>query len=134
MPLDFPWLSALLAGLIINVADIGCTLLFAAQAWTVELRRQGLAPSKLTPPYYVLANFAGGLALCYTYLRFAQATAPGIDTALAAALLLWLISRLYGGGHVVMGQMPSRIFATMSAGLGLGYVLAGQALRLLLGP
>lgn len=40
-----------------------------------------------------------------------------------AALLVWGISRMYGFGHVVMGQMPFWIFATMSSGLLLGYLV-----------
>ncbi|MBC8042015.1 MAG: hypothetical protein IAF08_01095 [Rhizobacter sp.] len=41
------------------------------------------------------------------------------------SLLLWGVSRLYGAGHVVMGQMPLWIFAVMSLGLLLGFVLGG---------
>lgn len=129
----FPWSYALVTGLIINVADVGCTLLFAAKPWEAELRRQGLTPSKFTPPYYVMTNFVGGVLLSFLYFQFAKSSTPGAWTAFLAAAFAWLVTRIYGGGHVVMGQMPFRIFATMSAGLGLGYALGGQAFRLLLG-
>lgn len=129
----FPWLPALVTGVVINAVDVCCTLLFAVKPWEAELRRQSLTPSKWTPPYYLFANFAGGLILSFVYFQFARSLGPGASTALLAALLVWLVSRVYGAGHVVMGQMPFRIFAVMSAGLGLGYVLGGQVFRLLLG-
>jgi hypothetical protein len=128
----FPVLAALAAGLAINVVDIACTLIFAVKPWEAELRRQGLAPRALTPPYYIVTNFIGGIVLTFVYLQFAKAMGPGATTALAASLLIWFVSRIYGGGHVVMGQMPLRIFAVMSTGLGLGYVAGGQVLRALL--
>jgi hypothetical protein len=129
----FPWPAALAAGLVINVSDVAWTLLFAVKPWEAELKRQGIAPSKWTPPYYLFANFVGGLAMSLVYLALARATAPGPAAAFAASVLVWLVSRVYGGGHVVMGQMPFSIFAVMSAGLGLGYVAAGQVFRLLVG-
>jgi hypothetical protein len=129
----FPFLAALAAGFAINLLDIGCTLLFAAKPWEAELRRQGLEPRKLTPPYYIITNFVGGLILTFVYLQFAKAQGAGIATALVSSLVIWFLSRIYGGGHVVMGQMPLRIFLVMSIGLGLGYVAGGQVLNALLG-
>lgn len=129
---SFPWTYALLAGLVINVGDVGFTLLFAARPWEAELRRQGLTPSKWTPPYYVLVNFLGGAALTYIYTVFTQAGAASVLTALTASLLVWFVTRIYGGGHVVMGQMPLRIFSVMSLGLLVGYVCGGQVLHFLM--
>jgi hypothetical protein len=128
----FPVLTALAAGLTINVLDVACTLLFAVKPWEAELRRQGLEPRKATPPYYVLTNFVGGIILTFVYLQFAKAMAPGVTTALISSLTIWLVTRIYGGGHVVMGQMPLKIFSMMSAGLCLGYVGGGQVIRILL--
>jgi hypothetical protein len=125
-------LISLAAGLMINVLDIGCTLLFAAKPWENELRRQGLEPRGITPPYYIATNFVGGLILTFIYLQFAKTLGDGVITALFSSLLVWLTTRIYGGGHVVMGQMPITIFATMSTGLGLGYIAAGQLLAFLL--
>jgi hypothetical protein len=129
----FPFVAALAAGLAINVLDIACTLIFAVKSWETELRRQGLEPRKLTPPYYIVTNFLGGMVLTFVYLQFAKAMGPGVGTALAASLVIWFVSRIYGGGHVVMGQMPWRIFSIMSTGLGIGYLAGGQVLRVLLG-
>lgn len=129
----FPWFYALITGLTINVADVACTLAFAAKPWEAELRRQGLAPSKFTPPYYILTNFVGGLLLTIIYTQFARSLGSGVATALTASLLVWAITRIYGGGHVVMGQMPLSIFAVMSSGLAFGYLVGGQVLRWLLG-
>jgi hypothetical protein len=125
-------LISLAAGLMINVLDIACTLLFAAKHWENELRRQGLEPRSITPPYYIATNFVGGLILTFIYLQFAKTLGDGVITALFSSLLVWLTTRIYGGGHVVMGQMPITIFATMSTGLGLGYIAAGQLLAFLL--
>lgn len=130
---DFPWLGALAAGVVIVVLDTACTLIFAVKPWEAELRRQGLQPRKLTPPYYVLANLLGGVILAFVYTHFAASFGPGAGAALVASLLVWSVSRIYGGGHVVMGQMPLKIFLVMSAGLGLGYLAGGQVLRVLLG-
>jgi hypothetical protein len=129
----FPLLAALGVGFVINVLDISCTLLLAAKPWEAELLRQGLKPRKWTPPYYILTNFVGGLLLTFVYLQFAKTLGSGVTTALISSLLIWFVSRIYGGGHVVMGQMPVRIFLTMSVGLGIGYVAGGQVLNVLLG-
>jgi hypothetical protein len=119
---------ALLAGVVITAIDVACTLMFAVKPWTAELARQGLRPSPLTPPYYITANLIGGVILTWLYTNLAVTMSPGTGTALAASLVLWAVTRLYGGGHVVMGQMPVRIFAIMSTGLCIGYVVAGQLL------
>jgi hypothetical protein len=128
-PMDgFSIWRAAVAGVVVTAVDVACTLLFAVRAWNAELARQGLEPSPLTPPYYVIANLIGGVLLTWLYGQLSVSIGPGASTALVASLLLWGISRIYGGGHVVMGHMPLRIFAIMSAGLGLGYVVAGQLL------
>jgi hypothetical protein len=129
----FPWLYALATGIAINLADVGCTLLFAAKPWEAELKRQGLEPSNITPVYYVLVNFCGGLLLSFVYIQFAKSLGSGVITAAIASILVWSITRIYGGGHVVMGQMPFQIFAVMSSGLAFGYVFGGQVFRLLIG-
>jgi predicted lysophospholipase L1 biosynthesis ABC-type transport system permease subunit len=129
----FPVVAALATGLVINILDIACTLIFVAKAWEAELRRQGLEPRKLTPPYYIVTNFVGGIVLTFVYLQFAKSMSPGLITAVIASLPIWFVSRIYGGGHVVMGQMPLRIFTIMSIGLGIGYIAGGQLLRVLLG-
>jgi hypothetical protein len=127
---NFPILAALATGIAINALDIACTLLFAAKPWEAELRRQGLEPHNFTPPYYILTNLIGGFILTFVYLQFAKTLGSGVTTALVSSLLIWAVTRIYGGGHVVMGQMPIRIFAMMSAGLGLGYIVGGQLLRM----
>jgi hypothetical protein len=116
---------------VINAVDVACTLLFAVKPWEAELRRQGLAPSMLTPPYYVAANFVGGVVLSFVYWHLSADLGPGVSTAALASVLVWLVSRVYGGGHVVMGQMPLRIFAVMSTGLLAGYLAGGQVFRIL---
>jgi hypothetical protein len=133
MTTEFPLLAAFAAGFAINALDISCTLLFAVKPWEAELRRQGLESRKMTPPYYILTNFVGGLILTFVYIQFAKTLGSGVTTGLISSLLIWFVSRIYGGGHVVMGQMPFKIFAMMSAGLGVGYVAGGQLLSFMLG-
>jgi hypothetical protein len=127
----FPVLTALATGLTINIIDIACTLLFAAKPWETELRRQGLEPRNFTPPYYILTNFIGGFILTFIYLQFSRTLGSGVATALISSLLIWFTTRIYGGGHVVMGQMPIGIFSIMSTGLGLGYIAGGLLLNLM---
>jgi hypothetical protein len=129
MSTDFSIVAGLAAGFTINLLDVGCTLLFAAKPWEAELRRQGLEPRKLTPPYYVLTNFVGGILLAYVFAQFSHPLGLGVGTAFTASTVMWLTTRIYGGGHVVMGQMPTRIFAVMSTGLALGYFAAGLVVR-----
>jgi hypothetical protein len=129
---NFPVLAAVAVGCAINLLDIACTLLFAAKPWEEELRTQGLEPRSFTPPYYILANFIGGFILTFVYVQLAKTLGSGITTALVSSLLIWVTTRIYGGGHVVMGQMPLQIFATMSTGLGMGYIVGGQILVKLL--
>jgi hypothetical protein len=132
MTTQFPVLPALAAGLAINALDIGCTLLFAAKPWEAELRRQGLEPRNFTPPYYILTNFIGGFMLTFVYIQFTKSLGSSVTTTLISSLLVWFTTRIYGGGHVVMGQMPIGIFLIMSTGLGLGYIVGGQLLGLLI--
>jgi hypothetical protein len=120
--------AAIIAGFIINLADIAITLLFAAKPWNAVLRSQGIEPSLFTPPYYIIANFVGAGFLIAAYQIAAVSLGKGAITALITSLSLWVVTRLYGGGHAVMRQIPWRLFAIMSSGLGLGYVLAGQFL------
>ncbi len=125
--------TALFSGLLINVADIAVTQRFAANPWNRVLEGQGIQPSKLTPPFYIAANFVGAAILLAVYSSLAKIAGSGASTALLASLGLWFVTRLYGGGHVVMRQMPLRLFAIMSAGLGLGYIPAGQFIAYRLG-
>lgn len=125
--------SILLAGLIINAADIGVTLLFAAKAWNKVLEGQSIEPSPFTPPFYIIANFIGGGILVYAWLLIASNMTDASAAALVASVTLWFVTRLYGAGHVVMRQMPWHLFAIMSGGLGAGYILAGQFLAYRLG-
>jgi hypothetical protein len=123
---------SLLSGLLINVCDVTLTVTTVATDWNSELSRQGIAPNPFTPPYYVSASFVAGSLLVWLYRQLARSRGATVHTAMCASALLWGISRLYGGGHVVMGQMPAWIFAIMSFGLLLGFVVAGQVVRLLL--
>ncbi len=104
----------MVAGLVINVLDVAVTLLFAAKPLEAELRRQRIQPSPFTPPYYSATNVVGGIPLTYTYSRFAESLGPGVNSAIIASLVMWSTTRIYGGGHVVMRQMPLWIFAIMS--------------------
>jgi hypothetical protein len=119
-------IGGLLAGLLINVCDVTVTVTTVAKKWNAVLAGQGIKPSPFTPPYYVTASFIAGVVL--TWLISVLAAKYGLtrETALIASLLLWGISRLYGAGHVVMGQMPFSIFSIMSFGLCLGFIAAGQ--------
>jgi hypothetical protein len=121
-------ITALIAGLIINLADIAITLLFAAKPWNAVLIGQGIEPSPFTPPYYIIANFVGAGFLLAAYQIAAVSLGKGSATAFVTSLSLWAVTRLYGGGHAVMRQIPWWLFAIMSSGLGLGYILAGQFL------
>lgn len=119
----------LLAGFVINACDVAVTVAFAATEWESVLRSQGLTPSSWTPPFYVSATFLGGVIWVAVYAVFRRSLAPTPATAAVVSLLLWGVSRLYGAGHVVMGQMPTHIFAIMSGGLLAGYLLGGQVGR-----
>lgn len=126
-------LTILLAGLTINAVDIGVTLLFAAKPWNKVLEGQNIKPSPFTPPFYIIANFIGGAVLVQLYRLIEPQTGIAGRAALVASLSLWFVTRLYGAGHAVMRQMPWPLFAIMSAGLGAGYLLAGQLIAYRLG-
>jgi hypothetical protein len=122
----------LLTGLIVNIFDVTITVVFAVKDWELVLKSQGIDPSPWTPPYYVSVTFLGGIIWVAVYNVFQRALPPSAFTAFIVSLLIWSVSRLYGGGHVVMRQMPLHIFAIMSSGLLLGYVVGGQVARLLI--
>jgi hypothetical protein len=119
-------ISGLIGGFFINLCDVTITVTTVAKKWNNVLIGQGLTISKFTPPYYVSASFVAGIILAWTITVVAAKYGFTRQTALVASLLLWGISRLYGAGHVVMGQMPIKIFSIMSFGLLLGFIVGGQ--------
>jgi hypothetical protein len=121
-------LAGLLGGFFINLCDVTVTVATVANAWNNVLTGQGIAINPMTPPYYVSASFVAGVILCWTLTVLSEKFGFTKQTALRASLLLWTVSRLYGMGHVVMGQMPLWIFAIMSIGLLLGFVVGGQVI------
>jgi hypothetical protein len=121
-------LGGLLGGFFINLCDVTITVTTVAKKWNAVLESQGLKPSSFTPPYYVSASFIAGIVLAWTITVLTTKYGLTRETALIASFLLWGISRLYGAGHVVMGQMPIKIFSIMSFGLLLGFVVAGQVI------
>jgi hypothetical protein len=118
--------AGLLGGLFINVCDVTITVATVAKSWNAVLESQGIKPSVYTPPYYVTASFIAGIILAWTITVLSAKYGMTRQTALMASILLFSISRLYGAGHVVMGQMPLKIFSIMSFGLMLGFVAGGQ--------
>jgi hypothetical protein len=121
-------IGGLLGGLFINLCDVTVTVTTVAKKWNAVLESQGLKPSPFTPPYYVSASFIAGIILAWTITVLAAKYGITRETALIASLLLFTISRLYGAGHVVMGQMPIKIFSIMSFGLLLGFIAGGQVI------
>jgi hypothetical protein len=121
-------LVGLLGGCFINLCDVTITVLFAAKSWTKVIESQGIKPNPLTPLYYVSASFVAGIILAVVLSVGGYKYGMNSQTALVASVLVWGISRLYGFGHVVMRQMPLKIFTTMSSGLLLGFVVAGQVI------
>lgn len=121
-------LGGLLGGLLINICDVTVTVTTVAAKWNAVLESQGIKPSPFTPPYYISASFIAGIILAWTISVLSAKYGLTRESALMASCLLWVISRLYGAGHVVMGQMPLSIFSIMSAGLLLGFIVGGQAI------
>jgi hypothetical protein len=121
-------LGGLLGGLFINLCDVTITVTTVAKKWNAVLESQGIKPSPFTPPYYISASFIAGIILAWTITVLAEKYGITRETALIASLLLFTISRLYGAGHVVMGQMPLKIFSIMSFGLLLGFIAGGQVI------
>jgi hypothetical protein len=119
-------LGGLLGGFFINLCDVTVTVTTVAKKWNAVLESQGIKPSPFTPPYYVSASFIAGIILAWTISVFSAKYGMTRETAVIASLLLFSISRLYGAGHVVMKQMPIKIFSIMSFGLLLGFISAGQ--------
>jgi hypothetical protein len=119
-------LGGLLGGFFINLCDVTVTVTTVAKKWNAVLESQGIKPSPFTPPYYVSASFIAGIILAWTICVFSAKYGMTRETAVISSLLLFSISRLYGAGHVVMKQMPIKIFSIMSFGLLLGFIAAGQ--------
>ena len=119
-------LIGLLAGLIINIFDVSVTVLTVAKKWNEVLKKQGIDFTPFTPAYYVTASFVAGILLVWFSKILFMVYGMNRGVMLFAAISIWFITRLYGAGHVVMKQMPFKIFAVMSLGLLLGFVIAGQ--------
>jgi hypothetical protein len=118
--------AGLIGGFFINLCDVTITVATVAKEWNAVLESQGLKPTPFTPPYYVSASFVAGIVLAWTITVFSAKYGLTRETSLISSLLLWGISRLYGAGHVVMKQMPLKIFSIMSFGLLLGFIVGGQ--------
>jgi hypothetical protein len=121
-------IGGLLGGFFINFCDVLITITTVADTWNQVLLGQGIAFNPMTPPYYITASFMAGILLCWTISTLSFRYELSRQTALKASFLLWGISRLYGMGHVVMGQMPLPIFVIMSSGLLLGFTVGGQVI------
>jgi hypothetical protein len=119
-------IAGLIGGFFINLFDVTVTVTTVAKKWNAVLESQGLKPSAFTPPYYVSASFVAGILLAWTIIVFSANFGMTRENALIASLVLFGISRLYGAGHVVMKQMPLKIFSIMSFGLFLGFTAGGQ--------
>jgi hypothetical protein len=119
-------LTGLLGGFFINVFDVLTTVLTVANDWNKVLISQGITINPLTPAYYVSSSFVAGIILCYLIVVCSKQYGLNRKTALMCSILLWCMTRLYGMGHVVMGQMPLWIFAIMSTGLLVGFIAGGQ--------
>jgi hypothetical protein len=119
-------IAGLIGGFFINLCDVTITVTTVAKKWNAVLISQGIKPSPFTPVYYVSASFIAGIVLAWLISVLSVKYGLTRETALMASFLLWGTSRLYGAGHVVMGQMPLKIFSIMSFGLLLGFVAAGQ--------
>jgi hypothetical protein len=118
--------GSLIGGFFINLCDVVTTVTTVADDWNKVLASQGIAFNPMTPPYYISAGFIAGIILCWVITVMTVKFSLTRQTAFKASLLLWTVSRLYGMGHVVMGQMPLWIFIIMSAGLLLGFIAGGQ--------
>jgi hypothetical protein len=121
-------IGGLIGGFFINLCDVIITITTVADAWNKVLLGQGIAFNPMTPPYYIAASFIASILLCWIISTLSFKYGFTRQTALRASFLLWGISRLYGMGHVVMGQMPLHIFVIMSLGLLLGFVVGGQVI------
>jgi hypothetical protein len=119
-------IGGLIGGFFINLCDVIITITTVADAWNKVLLSQGIAFNPMTPPYYIAASFIASILLCWTISTLSFKYGLTRQTALRASFLLWGMSRLYGMGHVVMGQMPLHIFVVMSLGLLLGFIVGGQ--------
>jgi hypothetical protein len=119
-------IAGLIGGFFINLFDVTVTVTTVAKKWNAVLESQGLKPSAFTPPYYVSASFVAGILLAWAIIVFSAKFGMTRENALMASLVLFGISRLYGAGHVVMKQMPLKIFSIMSFGLLLGFIAGGQ--------
>jgi hypothetical protein len=126
-------IAGLIGGFFINLCDVSVTVAFAAKEWTKVLENQGIKSNKFTPTYYVSASFVAGVVLAWTISVLAFKYGLNPVTGVISSLLLYGISRLYGAGHVVMRQMPLRIFTIMSSGLLLGFLVASQVIVLYFG-
>jgi uncharacterized protein involved in cysteine biosynthesis len=121
-------IAGLIGGFFINLCDVSVTVAFAAREWAKVLENQGINSNKFTPPYYVSASFVAGIVLAWTIVVLAFKYGLNPVTGVISSLFLYGISRLYGAGHVVMRQMPLKIFTIMSSGLLLGFLVAGQVI------
>lgn len=121
--------AGLVAGAIINVPDGIVSGVLVADAWRETLAARGLEPTGAVIPFYVAANFVAGIVLAWLVDALSARFGRGAMAPAAAVVLMLLLTRLFGFGHVLTGEETLGIFLAMAAGHLVGFIAAAFAVQ-----
>jgi hypothetical protein len=114
--------GGLLAGLIMNIVDAFTNGFVAGSRWEAEgralnaalMQRPGLAASSTGG--WIVVDFLLGILMVWLYAAMRPRFAPGVRTALVAAIVVWLATHLYFASYAFSGLYSWGLVAISSAG------------------
>lgn len=125
--------SGLATGLILGIIDGIVSGWWLAADVAERLARSGLSISPLLGPYFIGADFLLGIITMWLYVAIQPRFKPEPRTAIIAALIVFLLVRLIGFGHVVSGEETIRFYLFSAfgqlAGLVTGALIGAKLLR-----
>lgn len=117
--------AGVLAGLLINVCDIGVLLLMDAEPWTGVLRGEAISGSFALPLYRALASLIAGVFVAWLYAALRSTLGRGAGAGATSGVVCWVLAHLYVAASVATGSSTWRAFAINTGGLLIGYVVGG---------
>ncbi len=111
--------GGLAAGVVLNVIDwatYGYIFADRMKAAT-EAFKPGLSDSMMSGnaiAIYVITDFVFGILLVWTYAAIRPRFGPGARTAMAAAILFWIIVAFTNAGYIQMGMMNASLWWTFA--------------------
>jgi hypothetical protein len=119
-------LGGLAAGLVLDVLDGIINGVIFAPSWFAAYTALGLpAHNPMIPAYWLSFDLVAGVVIAWLYAAMRPRFGAGPRTAVYAALIVWLISRLTMSSHMADHVFPASVLLGTSACQLVSAVVAG---------